>query len=112
MRARLSKLVAGVAMVAALAFGGSALASTGGNAQAAGSQVQRTALHTVSARSAAQDGNGSEQQGESGVATESGSDAAAQASACQKAGIDPNGSNVQYDDQTGTCSLDTGGGAN
>jgi hypothetical protein len=32
----------------------------------------------------------------------------AQTAACQKAGIDPNASNVQYDDQTGVCSLDTG----
>ena len=37
-------------------------------------------------------------------------DAAAQAAACQAAGIDPNADNVNYDDATGTCSLDTGGG--
>jgi hypothetical protein len=46
-----------------------------------------------------------------GEAPESGAadnDEAAQAAACQKAGIDPNGPNVQYDDQTGTCSTDGG----
>lgn len=33
-------------------------------------------------------------------------DGAQQAAACQKAGV--TGDNVQYDDQTGSCSLDTG----
>ena len=42
-------------------------------------------------------------------APESAADEAAQAAACNKAGIDPNGPNVQYDDATGKCSLDTGG---
>ena len=35
-------------------------------------------------------------------------DAAAQAEACNAAGIDPNG-NVQYDDKTGICEEDSGG---
>ena len=46
------------------------------------------------------------------TAPESDGDAAAQAAACQKAGINPSADNVQYDDQTGTCSLDTGAGSN
>jgi hypothetical protein len=41
--------------------------------------------------------------------TESAADTAAQAAACQKAGIDPNADNVQFDDQTGICSIDSGG---
>ena len=35
-------------------------------------------------------------------------DAAAQATACNEAGINPNG-NVQYDDKTGICKVDSGG---
>ncbi len=41
--------------------------------------------------------------------SESDSDQAAQDTACKDAGVDPAASNVQYDDQTGTCSLDGGG---
>jgi hypothetical protein len=37
-------------------------------------------------------------------------DSSQQAAACSKAGVDPNGSNVQYDEQTGTCTPDGGGG--
>lgn len=37
-------------------------------------------------------------------------DQAAQDAACTKAGVDPQASNIQYDDVTGTCSLDGGGG--
>ena len=58
-----------------------------------------------------EDPSASEQQGDNESASEPDSDGAAQAAACQKVGIDPNG-NVQYDDQTGTCSLDTGGESN
>jgi hypothetical protein len=106
------KAGAAVAMLSALAFGGSALASPDAKAHVARSHVQRAALHTVRAHSAGEDPSNSEQQREGGSAAESDSDAGAQAAACQKAGIDPNASNVQYDDQTGTCSLDTGSGAN
>jgi hypothetical protein len=35
---------------------------------------------------------------------ESAADTAAQDAACKTAGIDPNGSNVNFDDATGTCS--------
>lgn len=119
MRARLSKFGMVVAMLSALAFGGSALASAGGKAhiarphvQLVRAHVQRTAQHTQRASTAGEDPSSSERQGESGSAAEPDSDATAQAAACQKAGIDPNANNVQYDDQTGTCSLDTGGGGN
>ena len=44
-----------------------------------------------------------------GSAPESENDALAQAAACEKARIDPNASNVNYDDETGVCTLDAGG---
>lgn len=50
----------------------------------------------------------SPEQQESSAAPESGADAAAQAAACKTAGIDPNAGDVNFDDQTGVCSLDTG----
>jgi hypothetical protein len=46
---------------------------------------------------------------ESGAA-ESDSDGGAQAAACAAAGV--TGDNVNYDDATGTCSLDTGADSN
>lgn len=33
---------------------------------------------------------------------------ATQDAACAKAGVDPQASNINYDDQTGSCSLDSG----
>lgn len=39
---------------------------------------------------------------------ESAADTAAQAAACQNAGLDPNAGNIQFDDQSGTCSIDNG----
>ena len=41
---------------------------------------------------------------------EADNDASQQAAACQAAGVDPSGANVQYDDQAGTCSAAAGGG--
>ena len=123
MRARLGKLGAAVAALAALAFSGSALASAAGGSHAIAATAARPHLaraHTAArtqhlratVRKSGEDPGASEQQGESGSVGESDNDAAAQAAACQKAGIDPNADNVQYDDQAGTCTLDTGGGAN
>lgn len=67
------KVLAGIAALAALALGGSAVAGAA-----------------------------------SGGPPESENDAAAQAAACNAVNIDPNG-NVQYDDETGKCTLDSGG---
>jgi hypothetical protein len=89
MRARLMKLGAALAAVAALAVGGAALAS--GGATSPPTQHVRPAVVHETAPGEASDG-----------------DTAAQAAACRKAGIDPGGSNVQFDEQTG-CSLDQGG---
>lgn len=47
-----------------------------------------------------------------GGAPESENDAGAQAKACANAKpfpIDPNASNINYDDETGECTLDSGG---
>lgn len=67
------KVLAGIAALAALALGGSAIAGAG-----------------------------------EGGSPQSENDAAAQAKACNAAGVHPR-RNVQYDDETGICSLDTGG---
>jgi hypothetical protein len=40
-------------------------------------------------------------------AAESDADTAAQTAACKAAGIDPAANNVEYDDATGKCTLDT-----
>ena len=120
MRARLSQVGVAILTVAALAFGGATLASAaGGSHTAASSPSHRHVAHShaltraqharATARTSREDPSASEQRGENGSTAESDNDAASQATACQKAGIDPNADNVQYDDQSGTCSLDTGG---
>jgi len=108
----LGKFVAAVSALAVLAVGGSAVASAAPQAKGQVSARQsvrshaavRTHLRAASLRSAR------EAQGESGsgVTSESDGDAAAQAAACKAAGINPSADNVQYDDQSGTCALDTG----
>ena len=119
MRERLTRLGAGIAAVAALAFGGAALASAAGGSHTGASSASRphaARAHSVvraqhartSVRASKEDRGVSEQQGENGSDAESDGDSAAQVASCQKAGVDPNADNVQYDDQSGTCSLDTG----
>jgi len=51
----------------------------------------------------------SETESESAGETEGAADSAAQAAACGKARIDPNGDNVEFDEQSGSCSIDHGG---
>lgn len=68
------KVLAGVAALAALSLGGSAVAGAA-----------------------------------DGGSPESENDARAQAAACEKAGVNPNASNINYDDETGVCTLDSGG---
>jgi hypothetical protein len=121
-----------VALVALAAFGvaSSAMAGTGTASKHKGvKQAAKAAKHaakkksakrarllaatksttTKSATSPAAEST-TEPAGETETAgeTESAADTAAQDAACKAAGIDPNG-NVQFDDQTNTCSLDTGG---
>jgi hypothetical protein len=115
-------LVLMVALVALAAFGvaSSAMAGTTSKHKGAkltakhvakkkGAKHARLLASTKSATSPSDTGTAAETPGtETGGAAESAADTAAQDAACKKAGIDPNG-NVQFDDQTNTCSLDTGG---
>ncbi len=105
------KLAVGAAALAAVGFGTLGL----GIAQAQNPTSSSTPVVQSGAPQvqAAAGGGAEDTQGSpvgAGTATSEGdNDAAVQAAACQKAGItDPN-ANVQYDDQTGACTLDTGG---
>lgn len=121
MRTRLGRLAAALGAVVALAVGGSAFALAGSGSPSKGSTAQRQHVarshaaarqhaRGVVLRKSSEDPSPGEQRGENeSSSSDSDNDAAAQAAACQKAGIDPNGDHVQYDDQTGSCSLDTGG---
>jgi hypothetical protein len=95
------RLIASFLAVAALAAGGSSLAVAGSNPAKPAAKHAKVAKqhvrHSVALRKAA------ETPGET-ASSENDADAAAQATACTAAGIDPNGSNVNYDDATGTCS--------
>jgi hypothetical protein len=108
-----------VAVLALAAFAVSSSAMAGTTSKHKG--VKQAAKHVVKKHSAKQarllaatKSSASPSDGESatetGGAAESAADTAAQDAACKAAGIDPNG-NVQFDDQTNTCSLDTGGSA-
>jgi hypothetical protein len=120
MRSRLMKWMAPVALVAGLTVGGATFAS------ANSSQAPQAKAHATQKAQASENQAGSENQGASenenqagsetenqGSETEGSADAAAQHAACLKVGIDDTVTpNVQYDDQTGACSLDTGGADN
>ena len=79
---------------------------------------RQATVHTLSAKASTasenQSGTESEKQGgteseKQGGESEGAADAAAQHADCLKVGIDDSVTpNVQYDDQTGACSLDTG----
>lgn len=101
-----------VGALMALAFAVTMGAATQ-SAQAKTRHHARHAVHRAHARTADAsttpnaNGPADSSEGTSG-SSEGDSNDAAQAAACTAAGIDPNASNVQYDDQTGTCSLDSG----
>lgn len=78
-------------------FAGVAVAS-GGSDSPSGSHFQSTSQ-----------GDENEVKGHEGKATESPGDQARQVAACKAAGISPSATNIDYDDQTGVCRLDTGG---
>jgi hypothetical protein len=120
MRKRITGIAAGIVAVAVLVVGGSAIASAQNNStpkkpvaakqhRAAKSHAALKA-HRSNAAIRKSSENASESSGES--SSEADTDGAAQAAACQKAGV--SGDNVNYDDQTGTCTADAGGnsGAN
>jgi hypothetical protein len=92
---KLKKVLAGFAALAALALGGSAIAGATGDGSGSGSDAA-TEQVTVE-----------ESEGREGE-----NDAAAQAAACEAAGVDPTAENIEFDDETGTCALDSGEGNN
>ena len=111
MRSRFTRVLVG--LTAAVALGGSpvaavALASPHHPAKHAAKHAGhgRHLIHATKASDTARSESSSESAGES--ASQPDGDASQQAAACQAAGVDPNGSNVQYDGQT--CSADGGGG--
>jgi hypothetical protein len=96
------RLIASFLAVAALAVGGSSFAIAGSTpakpAVKHAKAAKHHARHSVALRKAT-----TETPGET-ASSENGADAAAQDAACKAAGVDPNGSNVNYDDASGTCS--------
>jgi hypothetical protein len=113
MRNRLTKLVIALAAAASLAVGGSVLASAANppsHAKVVHAKVVHAKTHAaVKANEGEPGGREADPSSEQGDASETAADTAGQAAACKAAGIDPNGSNVNYDDSTGTCTLDGGG---
>jgi hypothetical protein len=127
MRDRILKLSAVIGTLAAVAVGSTAVAVAGGsNSGAKAKTTHVTRSHktvaaatkaanrskTTPARSGAAAGEGEQTASEESSKEANDTDGAAQAAACTKAGIDPNADNVQYDDQSGTCSRDGGSNAN
>jgi hypothetical protein len=105
MHSWLTRIVVGTVALASIAAGPAAIALASSHHHA-----RSHALHVKRGTDPA----GSESTGESAreaSANEADADSSRQAAACQSAGVDPNGANVQYDDQTGTCSANGGGGA-
>ncbi len=114
MRKRIARISAAVAAFGALAVGGSALA-TAAQQHPAAKQHPMAHRHIAkpavvgTAKSGEDPGTEAKDSGsESESASEADADAGGQAAACKAAGIDPNADNVQYDDQSGACSLDNG----
>ena len=111
MRRRLTLLLTALAAVTALAVLGSTMAFAGQKAHRSATKASAK-QHRVARVAKAQSQRASAAaSAEDNSATESDTDGAAQASACQAAGIDPNASNVNYDDQSGKCSLDGSSGS-
>jgi hypothetical protein len=111
-----------LAMLAALAVGGAAIAIAGPSTHsetvtttsstAADSQPENSTAtdedNVQQGDQTAPDATGeTEQSSEPAEPVGSDGDSAKQAAACKAAGIDPAAANVEYDDQTGKCSLDT-----
>ncbi|MCW2975481.1 MAG: hypothetical protein JWM06_762 [Actinomycetia bacterium] len=102
------RFIATFLAVAALAVGGTSLAVAGGNAPKPAAKhahvvkLAKVSKHQV--RKAATETPGESPSSESSSAPESAADTAAQDAACKAAGVDPAGSNVNFDDATGTCS--------
>jgi hypothetical protein len=110
MRNRLTKFLTVFALVAAFAVGGAAIAS------ATHSSPQKQHARVVKNLTAAEpaeavDGESAAETSDAAEAAstpESAADTAAQDAACKAAGISPTADNVNYDDASGTCTLDSG----
>jgi hypothetical protein len=107
MRSRFTRALVG--LTAAVALGGSPVAAVALASPQHAPKHAPHARHVNHARQAS-DPAASERSSESSVesASEPENDASQQAATCQSAGVDHNGSNVQYDGQT--CSASGGGG--
>jgi cytoskeletal protein RodZ len=120
MRHRLTKLLTAFAMVAALAVGGAAIASAthpapqkqqakviqkhAGKRTVAGIAPASEPAEAADSESAAETPDSTE----AASTPESAADTAGQDAACKAAGVSPTADNVNYDDASGTCTLDNG----
>lgn len=106
----MSKLIRLAVLLAVAAVGTAPVAGAAGKPHHGKAHAAKlTAAKRVHRATVRQEQPGeNEQAGEAESAANDG-DEAQQAAACKAAGIDPNASNVNYEDTTGTCSLDTGG---
>ena len=124
MRNRFTKFLTAFAMVAALAVGGAAIASaTQTSPQKPHAKVvkKHAAKRSVTGLTASEPAEVADSESaaetpdageaastEAASAPESAADTAGQAAACKAAGISPTADNVNYDDASGTCTLDNG----
>jgi cytoskeletal protein RodZ len=122
MRNRLTKFLTAFALVAALAVGGAAIASathTSSQKQQAkivkksaakpSSAVKRSLTASEPAEAADSESAAETPDTPEAASTpESAADTAAQDAACKAAGISPTADNVNFDDASGTCTLDNG----
>jgi Tfp pilus assembly major pilin PilA len=125
MRHRITKFLTAFALIAALAVGGAAIASATHTAPqkqqakvvkkhavkrslTAGTPASEPA-EAADTESAAETPDGTEAASTEAASTpESAADTAAQDAACKAAGISPSADNVNFDDASGTCTLDSG----
>jgi hypothetical protein len=103
MKGRPSRLLATLVAVAALGIGGSGIAMAANGSSNSTPPTNSTQTQT---QEPADEPAQEPVESEKGGAPESAADTAAQEAACNAAGI--TGDNVQFDDVTGSCSLDTG----
>jgi hypothetical protein len=105
MRTKMIRFGATLVAFAALAVGGSSIASAKAPHKPgpAAHQTKTAKAKATRSTSSAKSTKEASEPAESGSDT----DGAAQAAACAKAGV--TGDNVNYDDATGTCTADTGG---
>jgi cytoskeletal protein RodZ len=112
MKGRPSRLLATLFAVAVLGIGGSGIALAANGSSNSTPPANSTQASEPANESAAEPADSATEPAESaaesekGGAPESAADTAAQDKACAAAGI--TGDNVQFDDATGVCSLDTG----